>query len=60
MKLLPIRHAPSENNVIEDRPDYAQSRQPDPPLTAHGHHSARQFAQDADLGGVTHGFRLFR
>lgn len=54
VKLLLIRHAQSQNNVIEDRPDYAQARQPDPPLTAHGHASARQFAQDADLGGVTH------
>ncbi|MGM9321668.1 histidine phosphatase family protein [Deinococcus aquaticus] len=54
MKLLLIRHAQSQNNVIEDRPDYAQARQPDPPLTAHGHTSARQFAQDADLGSVTH------
>ncbi|GAA5437237.1 histidine phosphatase family protein [Deinococcus aquaticus] len=54
MKLLLIRHAQSQNNVIEDRPDYAQARQPDPPLTAHGHASARQFAQDADLGSVTH------
>ncbi|GGS17850.1 histidine phosphatase family protein [Deinococcus knuensis] len=53
MKLLLIRHAQSQNNVIEDRPDYAQARQPDPPLTTHGHHSARQFAQDADLHGTT-------
>ncbi|WP_162393690.1 histidine phosphatase family protein [Deinococcus kurensis] len=54
MKLLLIRHAQSENNVIEAQPDYAQARQPDPPLTARGHASARQFAQDADLSGVTH------
>lgn len=54
VKLLLIRHAQSENNVIEDRPDYAQARQPNPPLTAHRHASARQFAQDADLSGVTH------
>lgn len=31
VKLLLIRHAQSQNNVIEDRPDYAQVRQPDPP-----------------------------
>ncbi|GGK88995.1 histidine phosphatase family protein [Deinococcus radiotolerans] len=54
MKLLLIRHAQSENNVIEDRPDYAQGRQPDPPLSGHGHDRAQRFAQDADLSGVTH------
>lgn len=31
-----------------------QARQPDPPVTAHGHASAGQFAQDADLDSVTH------
>ncbi|GAA0500449.1 hypothetical protein [Deinococcus depolymerans] len=53
MKLLLIRHAQSQNNLIEDRPDSAQARQPDPPLTAHGHASARiDLLADGRAGGL--------
>jgi broad specificity phosphatase PhoE len=55
VKLLLIRHAQSQNNVIEDRPDYAQARQPDPSLTFHLAHLATALLDlpaDGRVGGL--------
>ncbi|MFC4637291.1 histidine phosphatase family protein [Deinococcus hohokamensis] len=52
MKLLLIWHGQCGNNVIEHQADYAQARQPDPPLTALGRQQAQHLAQA--LSGVSH------
>ncbi|WP_221088606.1 histidine phosphatase family protein [Deinococcus aquaedulcis] len=56
MKLLLIRHGQSENNLTEHRPDYAQRRLPDPPLTPLGRQQAQHTAAHlaAQNHGVTH------
>ncbi|WP_261664828.1 histidine phosphatase family protein [Deinococcus sp. Marseille-Q6407] len=44
MKVLLMRHGQSANNPLEAAADYAQRRQPDPPLTALGQRQAEKAA----------------